>query len=194
MTDAKTVCVPVEAWRFHDGSVKGPADGSADLFDFITADGREYRAQKQPNFWHLVSLWRPHADSGEINWKAEYEAVCGLRIQEKMTPAQPVSPSEGEATEYQLSCSEDCRTEFAAARLGLRTDDLIAALARFNLEARTIAHPSATERMRAALMLARGYLVADLAEATLDDDADNISGVQKDLDTIDAALAEKTDV
>lgn len=48
------------AWRFHDGAVKGPADGSSDLFDFITADGREYRAQKQPNFWHSVSLWRPH--------------------------------------------------------------------------------------------------------------------------------------
>lgn len=49
----------VEPWRFHDGAVKGPADGSGELFDFITADGREYRAQKQPNFWHLVSLWRP---------------------------------------------------------------------------------------------------------------------------------------
>lgn len=41
--------------------------------------------------------------------------------------------SSGEATPHQLSRSADCRTEFAAARLGVKTDDLIAAVESFNL-------------------------------------------------------------
>ncbi len=50
-----------DGWIAHDGSVKGPVDGTGMLCDGIMSDDREYLGQKHPRFWHLVSKWRPHA-------------------------------------------------------------------------------------------------------------------------------------
>lgn len=65
-----------DAWRKHDGSVKSPVDGDAGLFDLITADGRQYNAQRAPRFWHFISMWRPAqpapaVGSGETAWLIE---------------------------------------------------------------------------------------------------------------------------
>lgn len=86
-------------WRFHDGSVKGPADGSAELFDFITADGREYHAQKQPNFWHLVSLWRPHLAPTEANARLIAAAPDLMEALEGLLANAEVSRHHLQATE-----------------------------------------------------------------------------------------------
>lgn len=115
-----------EGWVAHDQSVKGPVDGMGLSMDFIMSDGRRYDGQKNPNFWHLVSKWRPHtpAPAGEGLHVPQtlpmppyrFQGEAGPSISRGSTFDAPPSNGEKPSDAAKLLAYDDCHA--VAVELG----------------------------------------------------------------------------